>query len=248
VNIKSAIKKSRTADALLSFIYPHRCPICDGALPVGEHGICPGCIDKIRYVREPFCMKCGRPLDEEAEYCELCTDSHREFDAGRSACLYDRYIRQSIIKFKYYGRQEYADSYADMILYSQGDFIRSVHPDVLVPVPIHKKRMDERHYNQAALIADSLSEKSCIPSLDDLLVRERFTRRQKDLNREERRKNLKGAFKVNKKYKLLNQIPESVMIIDDILTTGSTLDECSFALKEAGVENVYYIVLSCGKL
>ena len=165
------------------------------------------------------------------------------YDEGRAALVYDEYVSRSIYRFKYNAKQEYAGYYANIIYNRLGDKIRSWDAKALIPVPIHKNRMKKRGYNQAYLIAKELSKLTGIPVENNLVKRKNETKVQKELGARERENNLKKAFIVNKNVVEL----KSVVIIDDIYTTGSTVDSIASLLKEKGVRKVYFISLSIGR-
>ena len=226
---------------LLDFVFPRRCPVCgDIIVPQGEL-CCLSCRGRLKYVEEPYCLKCGKPLKDAGEaLCPDCSRKKRSFDYGRVVFLYDELMSNTIYYFKYGGRQEYAAFYADEILKRYERLIRSISPDALVPIPLHKSRFRKRGYNQAELIAEELSRRLGIPVLPKLLLRVKKTKPQKNLDEAQRENNLKRAFKIGKNDVSL----ETVILIDDIYTTGSTLDSAAGCLREIGVKGVYFIVLS----
>ncbi len=227
----------------LDLIYPRRCPFCDDLLSFGDTGICDNCKRKIGYVGQNYCMKCGKQLkDDSREYCRDCERTAHIFDRGRSLYVYDDIMKESIARFKYGGRQEYAEYYAEDILCSLKGFIDSCRPDALIPVPISDNKYIKRGYNQAELIARSLSAKTGLPVNDKIIVRSVDTLPMKELTRNERMKNLKGAFKIAS----VDVKCRNVLIIDDIYTTGSTIDAMSAVLKTAGVKKVCFVTLSSG--
>ena len=231
--------------AILDALFPRRCAVCgDIVTPRGER-ICYDCNGILKYVEEPYCLKCGAPLkDAEKAYCVDCSSKKRRFDSGRAVFIYDDVLSLSIYNFKYGGRQEYASFYADEIIRRFGTFIRSIEPDALVPIPLHKKRYRKRGYNQAELIAAELSKRLRIPLNTKLLLRGKNTTPQKNLSESERENNMKGAFKIGRNDVSLN----SIVLIDDIYTTGSTIDSAAACLKENGVKGVYFIVLSTSSM
>ena len=224
---------------ILQVLFPRHCPVCDEIVrPMGEK-ICADCMDKLRLITPPWCMRCGKKLEEEGEYCPECREKTRTYVRGRA--LYE-YISaaQSIYRFKYGGRQEYADYFGEQIAEYLGEFIERIHPDGLVPVPLHRSRMRKRGYNQAELLARAVGSRMGIPVYDKLLVRVKNTRPLKQLNGRERQNNLKKAFNVAQ-----NDVKLKVLIIiDDIYTTGSTIEEVSRALKAAGAEKTYFVTLA----
>ena len=224
-------------------LYPAICPICDDIIMPRGADICPACEKKLTYVPASFCMRCGKPVDDDMEYCSDCKRGEHVYDEGRAALVYDEYISKSIYRFKYYGKREFAKFYARVIYDRLGRKLSDWNADVIIPVPIHKSRLKKRGYNQAALIAKELSRKLNIPVREDLVCRNRTTTVQKRLSAVERQNNLKKAFNVTQnvvKY-------DSVLIVDDIYTTGATVDAMARCLKTAGVRKVFFVTLSIGR-
>lgn len=226
----------------LDLVFPARCPICDKPAPFPEI-ICPACREKPVPVEAPRCLKCGKHIeDEREEYCRGCRLTVHEFEQGRGMFLY-RSAAASIYRFKYAGRQEYARFYAEQIVKNLGKVIRRWKPDALVPVPIHFTRKRERGYNQAEVLAGEIGKRMGIPVRADLLRRVKKTMPQKLLDEAERQNNLKRAFKIDRNDVELKR----VIIVDDIYTTGSTIDACAAELKRAGTEKIYFITAAIGK-
>ena len=234
----------RLAEGVLQLLYPKRCPMCDQILAKGEDYICRGCSAQIRGVGKNYCMKCGKLLTEkEREYCADCLCHPHIFERGRSALVYEGKVKQSIYRFKYSGRKEYAEAYAYLVEKELGDFIREVAPDVLIPVPLHRSRYCRRGYNQAELFARALGKRMGIRVETKLVKRVKNTLPQKNLALTQRQNNLKKAFKLCRNDVKLN----TTIIIDDIYTTGSTIDALAMQLKNAGVERIYFLTISGGK-
>ncbi len=235
-------KLLRIRDRTLDLLFPPRCPICDEAVPYPEL-ICPECRKKLRYIKEPVCLKCGKRLqDEREEYCRGCLMTKHLFTEGRGLFEYQSTAR-SMYRFKYAGRQEYARFYAEEIERRLGKKIRSWQADALVPVPIHYTRKRQRGYNQAERLAAEIGRRMHIPVERHLLRRVKKTLPQKQLGDAQRQNNLKKAFKIGRNDVKLKKI----IIVDDIYTTGSTIDACAEELKKAGVERIYYISAAIGK-
>ena len=231
-------------ERVLDLIYPPRCPVCNEVVAISDGGVCPECKDKFHYVEEPYCLKCGKPIDDEGEeYCKDCKDKTHNYIEGRACFVYDEYMKESIYRFKYNGKQEYAKYYAREINARLGKKIKSWNVDALIPVPIHKDRLRKRGYNQAELIAKHLSYLTKIPVNNQILERKNPTKALKNLDAKERENNLKKAFIVKENVVKLR----TVIIVDDIYTTGSTVDAISLALIDAGVKNVYFITLCIGR-
>jgi len=228
---------------MIALLFPLRCPVCDDiVIPFGEK-ICLECIPKLRYVNQPRCYKCGKKLENaEQEYCADCMRGGHRYIRGRALYQYDS-AAPGIYRFKYSNRQEYADFYGEEIAFLLKDFITSVNPDGLIPVPLHRKKLRHRGYNQAGLLAQAISRYTKIPVYDKLIKRQINTMPLKQLNPAQRQNNLKKAFNIIGNDVKLN----TVIIIDDIYTTGSTIDEISSVLLEYGITKIYFITLACGK-
>lgn len=226
----------------LDLVFPARCPICDKPAPFPEL-ICPACKNKPVIVGFPRCLKCGKHIaDEREEYCKGCRLTMHVFEQGKGLFDYQS-VARSLYRFKYAGRQEYARFYAEQIVRKLGGTIRSWKPDALVPVPVHFTRKRERGYNQAEVLAVEIGKRTGIPVAAHLIGRKKKTLPQKLLNDRERQNNLKRAFKIGRNDVKLKR----VIIIDDIYTTGSTVDACAETLKSAGIEKVYFITMAIGK-
>ena len=239
---------SRWADGLkkagrfgMQLLFPLRCPVCDRiAVPFGAK-VCKECAGKLKLLVPPYCMKCGKKLQEEGELCGDCRRIGHIFARGRALYEYDS-VAASIYRLKYAGRQEYAQFYGEEMAFYLGKFIREVQPDALIPIPLHKKRFRARGYNQAALLARTLGRELDIPVAEHFLRRVKDTIPLKLLNPQERQNNLKKAFIISENDVKL----KTVIMVDDIYTTGSTMDEAARALREGGVERVYFVTLACG--
>lgn len=224
-------------------LFPRRCVVCDEPTDDRTAGICHACREKLRYVEEPFCLRCGRQLKESGEeYCSDC--SRRGHLFLQNMTLYDYgSVADALFRFKYGGRQEYADVFGRELYERFGGFLSMIQPDALLPVPCHASRLRKRGYNQAQLIAQALSKASHIPVRNDLVIRVKKTQPQKDLTALERQNNLKKAFKIHQNDVKLN----TIVIIDDIYTTGSTMDALTEVLLQAGVKRVYGMTLASGR-
>jgi len=171
--------------------------------------------------------------------CQRCAERRHVFEQSVSPFEYRDEMRKAVLRFKYSGRAEYTAFFARSIAVYAGRKVKIWKPDVIVPVPLHPSRMRKRGYNQAALIAEALSGEFDIPYDEKLIKRTRRTRRQMELDSEQRSRNISGAFSCAKN----RPVPGTVLLTDDILTTGSTLDACAEELKKAGAELVYALCL-----
>ncbi len=227
---------------LLDLIYPRRCPVCDKAVKPFGSLICEECKTKVIYVRAPYCQKCGKPLkDKRAVFCYDCAHKEHYFDRGMALFAY-KSVADSIYRFKYQGRQEYAAYYAQRMACILGKRILALEPDALVPVPIHRDRKRARGYNQAEALAKELGRILNIPVETEFIKRVRKTAPMKELSVGERQNNLKKAFKI-----CYNDVKLStIIIVDDIYTTGSTIDAIAYQMRQAGIKNIYFVTLAIG--
>ena len=225
----------------IQLVFPRRCPVCDGIVQPWGEMVCVSCLPKLKLLTPPWCMQCGKKLREEGEYCQECREGKRSFLRGRSLYEYDS-AAASLYRFKYGGRKEYAAFYGEQAVEYLGEFIRAVQPDAIIPIPLHRKRKIKRGYNQAELLAREIGKRMGIPVRTKLLLRVKNTVPLKQLNPKERQNNLKKAFLIAKNDVKLN----TILLVDDIFTTGSTMDEAARTLRSAGVENICYVTLACG--
>ena len=204
--------------------------------------ICPDCARDIRPISGPRCYKCGKPVREEEEYCRDCQSHPGVFDQGRGIFLYDDRMKYSIMKYKYFGCREYSRIYGKaMYLYGK-DLLVLWQPQMIVPVPLHWRKQKIRGFNQAELLARELSRYTGIPVNTRLLKKNHATRSQKKLDAAGRKQNLKEAFQV-----VGNPAGKRILLIDDVYTTGSTMDVVSRALLGKGASHVFFLTLCIGR-
>lgn len=236
MRLKNALQK------LLVLLYPNRCPVCDRILY--DTLICPACAGKIRYITQPFCYTCGKPVANAAqEYCADCARKKHEFKQGRAVFQYQGPVRGMLYRYKYGNRRDYTEFFAREAVRRFGPWLRQLGIDLVMPIPLFKKRMQRRGYNQADLFAKRLCGLCGFDYDARSLVRVRNTAPQKQLSVQERKNNLKNAFKMNRNVVNLKR----VLLIDDIYTTGSTIDAAALVLKQAGAREVFYLCISIGQ-
>ena len=184
-------------------------------------------------------MVCGRPLDNPlAERCDDCKRYPHFFEEARAVFSYKDTVQQALYQLKYRGRKEYARFFAAAMDCYLSTWIRTREITAIVPIPLHKSRYKIRTYNQAEEIAVRLGERLNIPVYTDLLFRKKKTIAQKDLSRSQRMNNLEDAFQFNKKYQLKDRTVQ-ILLVDDIYTTGSTVDAAASVLLSAGCAKVF---------
>lgn len=231
-------EKQKLGSWILNAVYPRRCPICDGLLSPREPYLCRNCVDRIHPILGARCKKCGKPVENEVEFCRGCSRTRHSFDRGFAPYGYHGELEASLMRFKYHERQEYAGFYAHAAFLYMGPQIRKRTPEVLVPVPLHPARQRQRGYNQAELFAKKMAEELNIPMDAHLVCRVKKTKRQKELSPAERRKNLEKAFALAKPGQMKYR---RVLLVDDIYTTGSTVDAIASLLKQNGAQQVDFL-------
>lgn len=236
-------KSSELTTLLLDLLYPPRCPVCDGIAPWNDP-ICPECREKLPYVPGKRCIKCGKPVEPFENLCDDCRKLPHVYDEGRGVFLYNDVMKQTMIRLKYKKRREYGKTLGRLVFEAERKTITGWHPEAVVPVPIYKKKLEMRGYNQAEEIARPIAEGAGVPLLSNLLVRVRQTEAMKSLTAVERRKNLTDAFALGMH---LRRPLQSVILVDDIYTTGATIDACAQVLKRAGTGHIYFLAVCIGQ-
>ena len=226
---------------MFTWIYPERCPVClKIVMPKGAM-LHPECKHKLDIIKGPVCMKCGVPLSShEEEYCLECVNQKdRGWDQGRSVFPYHGAVGEALRLVKKEGRTEFIRFFAKQMKESQEAFIWRMAPECIVPVPLHPSRQHSRGFNQAELLAKALGEELNLP-VRLLLKKIKKTKEQKNLSRQQRKKNVADAFCVDAE-EIGERVPESVLLLDDVSTTGSTLTACARVLKAYGVKKVAFL-------
>ncbi|HIY62953.1 MAG TPA: ComF family protein [Candidatus Mediterraneibacter stercoripullorum] len=172
-----------------------------------------------------------------------CRNRKTYIRQGRAMWLHSEPVSGAVYRFKYNNRRSYAGVFAGELAVHYAGQLKRWNVDEMIPVPLHSSRKRKRGYNQAELIGKELSSLTGIPCRTDVLFRVKKTKPQKDLDDRERRKNLTGAFAVSRSWKAR----KNILLIDDIYTTGSTLEKAAKMLKMAGAENIYFLTISIGQ-
>lgn len=224
--------------ALASLFYPPLCASC--SVPVDHSAyLCRECSEKAPRIRPPFCATCSEPFDgsiTESFSCANCAHRVLHFTAAVAAYRSRGIVRQIIHEFKYGKQLHLRHPVADWLAETLDDpRLQGRRFDLVVPVPLHPARKRERGFNQAELLADALSARANVP-MRNALERLRYTTTQTAFDRAERMQNLHNAFRLRKKVDVRGC---RVLLIDDVLTTGSTLSECARVLKASGAISVH---------
>lgn len=224
----------KVLDAFSALLFPRVCPGCMQALPFPET-VCDPCAAGLKRILDPFCRRCGAPMPEhwKVEQCPECRAARSPVTRTRSVYSYDGLVRQMIREVKYRRRPRYLRFFAGT-LYPMicAEFPRSI--EALVPVPLHVDREWDRRFNQAELLCRNVSRLSGIP-VANALHKHTKTTPQSSLSGVARRKNLRNAFEC----RFPGDAPGTVLLMDDVVTTGTTLTRCAAALRRAGVRRVY---------
>jgi competence protein ComFC len=233
-----ALQKFELLQAAVSLLYPATCTVCGKHVGVGEY-LCDGCEAKIVRIVPPFCETCSEPFEGSINTAFTCANcAHRSIDFNTAVAAYRGrgIVRDVIHEFKYNRQIHLRHLVARWLRAALDDErLRDCRFDVIVPVPLHPARQRERGFNQASELADLLSAHTSIPC-SPLLKRIRYTTTQTALDRSERMENLHNAFRLRKNADVRGL---RVLLVDDILTTGSTLNECARVLKRAGAISVH---------
>ena len=231
--MNSRLSLQQVKTAFLDLLLPLKCLGC------GREGdlICPSCRQSLPRIRLPLCQRCGATVSE-GNLCHSCINYPLTIDGIRSVFLFQSTVRQAILQLKYRHLKTIAAPLGQLL----AEHLSS-HPlkgEMLVPVPLHPKRLRERGYNQASLLAKELGQRAGLPVIEGPLVRVRDTVSQaKTASAIERRRNVKDAFVCH-----VGLEGKQVLLIDDVCTTGATLDACATALKAAGAGSVWGLTVA----
>lgn len=229
----------RALDAVL----PPRCLGCGTAM-AGADGLCPACFGDITFLADPACAACGFPFEIDTGAPALCAacQAHRPaFDTARAVFAYSARSRDLVLDFKHRDRLEGTPGFARWLARAGHDVLARA--DAIVPVPLQRWRLLKRRYNQAAELARALARETGIPAAVDLLRRTRPTESQGRKSRLARRRNVRGAFAVAPQW--APRLPGArLVLVDDVFTTGATVEECARVLKRAGAAHVAVLTLA----
>ncbi len=230
-------------DALLSLLYPPRCVVCR---TLGSPSpLCALCTAAVVPVAEPLCLHCGHALQPE-RLCNNCRRHPPAFDCARALGLYQGVLREAVHCFKYKNCPALAEPLGSLLAAqarTQSSALHRLKFDGVLPMPMHAGRRRTRGYNQSERLARVVARELDLPLNTLLLIRPRATRPQVGLSATRRRSNLLGAFRVSRPQDARGK---TFLLIDDVMTTGSSLSECAAMLKLAGARGVYALILAAG--
>jgi ComF family protein len=230
--------------ALLDLLFPPLCHCCKVFIPdAGDVLICAECLKNITFLVSPLCTSCGTPFSTEDGRDHVCGPclKHPPRHMSRSATLYAGPVQELIHRFKYGHKVHLSEPLGLLLAGALAQFRAEAAPGLVVPVPLHRKRLRQRGFNQSQLIAAVLAKKWRLPLEVGNLRRVRWTEPQTSMDAHERRENVIGAFAVKKGRKVEGQ---RVLLVDDVFTTGSTLRACAEALTEAGAAEVIAVTVA----
>jgi len=217
-------------ELLLNFFFPLQCVNCGRMLAAdNKERVCGDCWSRIIYLNRPI-------------------DIRLSLEGIWSVAVYEGVVKELIHQFKYKEKKYLANPLGKLLVDFVEEYLEEERFDYIIPIPLEKARQKKRGYNQAELLARVLGEAVNKPIFTNLVERRKKTKPQFGLNREERFENLSGAFEISKSRKedVATIAGKTVLLLDDLATTGATLNECARALKEAGVSEVYGLVLAHG--
>ncbi len=230
-------------EMLLQWIYPPHCIFCQKLLKIGkETMLCMDCENTFRYNDGPVCQKCGCPMYISQKYCDRCQNTDFVFERGIAAFSYDM-VKEGIAHFKLKGFKRDAKPFGELM----GDYLLTYYTeiaqqsDLLVPVPMYEKKQKKRGFNQSELLAEELSKRIQKKCSIKNLKRIRQTVPQSRLSAKERKANVKNAFALENQEEIRQK---TILLIDDIFTTGITMDECAKVLYKNGAKKVFFFCLS----
>jgi competence protein ComFC len=223
----------------LGFFYPEICHLCEAERATAKDGFVGAkCWTQVRFIRAPFCERCGLPFEGDLTApfeCTNCREMELHFSSARSAVVAKTVVLETIHRFKYQRALWFENFLADLLIREAAPVLRKQKWDFIVPVPLHPLKEREREFNQAENLAKHLSDAVKIPVNKKLLRRVTHTKTQTRLTKQERAANMNGAFAVRKNTRLNG---ERVVLLDDVFTTGATTSACAKALRAAGADDV----------
>jgi ComF family protein len=250
-NRTGAASQGRLADLLIEplrtlkqVIYPPLCLVCDEDLDDPKASFCAMCLGEMLPLDIPACPRCAArvgPFTDTSDGCPECRGPHHRFDAAIRLGVYEGKLRDSCLRFKSIHNELLGPALARLFMNCQGDGLRRVAADMVVAVPLHFIRRFQRGFNQAESLARHLARELKVPHRSRILRRVRKTRAQSELKRDARRENVHGAFRASRAVDLRGA---TVLLVDDILTTGATCSEAARALKAAGAARVVVAVIA----
>jgi len=238
-------------EGFINLVYPLICENCERRIRESSgYAICNDCMEKIKYIKYPYCYQCGKPMSsmvsfEEKAICADCYNNKKNFYYVRSIAYYSGVMRKCIHLLKYKKQVKLVKPLGDiMVRYLQeSSDIKIKEIDLIIPVPLSRSDYIARGFNQSSLLAGHVAEYYSKPFSEDLLIKNKDNDSQVGLSRNEREKNVKNVYKINNNFTMY---PESVLLIDDNYTTGSTIYECCMQLRKLDLKKIFVLTLARG--
>ncbi|MFY9590182.1 ComF family protein [Rickettsia endosymbiont of Halotydeus destructor] len=226
---------------LIDYILPSRCLACSEILnSKGE--FCSSCWGKLDFIAKPYCSSCGRKLEIailENFCCTRCYHNKPNYDLARSLLKFNEYSKKIIHQFKYQDKTVFAKTFAKLLCNRYAKEIENI--DLIVPVPMNRFKRLLRMYNPAHILAQEIAKITGKNIKADTLIKAKWTKSQTFLSKKQRVNNIKNSIKFNKKYEIAKQ---KILLIDDVITTGTTIYECSKILRKAGANSIYVMTIA----
>jgi ComF family protein len=226
-------------NASLALLYPEVCQLCRAEPATPREGFVGGkCWSQVRFIRPPFCQRCGLPFAGDLTTPFVCTNCHElklYFSSARSAVVARSVVLEAIHRFKYSRALWFENFLAGLLVREAAPALHGQRWDLLAPVPLHPLKEREREFNQSALLGRQLGRAANLPCDEKILRRAKPTVTQTHLNRQARAANMTSAFAVRAGARLAGR---RVVLVDDVFTTGATTNDCARALRDAGADEV----------
>jgi ComF family protein len=222
----------------LRIFFPEPCPVCKNPSTYHKTApICPDCWQTITPYKGPICQKCGKPLVADSSItCSDCLKDAPSFNWARSFGLYEGVLKEAVNLMKYYSVKRLSKPLSEIML-----GMKIPQADAIIPVPLHKKKLRSREFNQSSSFARHISKSNGIPVILNALVKIKETVPQVGLNARERKKNIKNSFGLTNRELIQGK---DIILVDDVFTTGATVRECSRLLKKQGAGDIYVVLLA----
>jgi ComF family protein len=228
---------------ITELLFPNQCLYCNHL--IGQEGaFCNSCWQKLQFITDPKCNICSHPFEFQITdnlTCAKCLNNKPSYDKVITLFRYNQIIKKVIGDFKYYDNTFLSKKLAQNLINKHSPELSEI--DLIIAIPLHKKRLRKRKFNQAILIGKEVSKVLNKRFINDLLLRIKNTTAQAGLRKKQREKNLQGAFALNKKYQEMIK-SKKILLVDDVMTTGTTLENCAKILKKFGAKEVTVLVIA----
>lgn len=234
---------------VMDLIFPRHCQICSRVMPYSDRTyLCEGCFQNIRFLPENSCIRCSKPLVSASEgmedrglVCPSCFGKKYNYDNCYAVCFYEGPVKELIHRFKFHRDEFLTGTLQNLFAEGLRSKIDGAQYDKVIPVPLHPRKLKERGFNQSELLARAMGKLRLGKICKNAMVRVQYSSGQTLQDRKSRIEKIRDNFRVNRPVKVRDQ---SVLLVDDVLTTGATIEECSRILKEAGARKVTVLVLA----